>query len=77
MCAEFRGAIESAEIGALVGPVESEFGYHILQVRSKEERSGAEIEAQIRRAKLQELELLREALREDQQRPIRDTRRLA
>ena len=61
---EFRGAIESAEAGALVGPVKSEFGYHILQVRSKEERSGADIEAQLQRAKLQELDLLREDLRE-------------
>ena len=61
---EFRAAIESAEIGALVGPVKSEFGYHILQVRSKEERSGAETKSQIERAKRQELEQLRESLRE-------------
>ena len=61
---EFRLAIEDAEIGALVGPVESEFGFHILQVRSKEERSGSEVEPQRDRAKLQELEQLRESLRE-------------
>ncbi len=61
---EFRQAIENAEIGALVGPVESEFGFHVLQVRSKAERSGADIEAQRRRAKQQELEQLREDLRE-------------
>ena len=61
---EFRLAIESAEIGALVGPVESEFGFHILQVRSKEERAGSEVELQRNRAKLQELEQLRESLRE-------------
>ena len=61
---EFRLAIESAEIGALVGPVESEFGFHILQVRSKEERAGSEVEQQRNRAKLQELEQLRESLRE-------------
>ncbi len=62
---EFRQAIESAEIGALVGPVKSEFGYHILQVRSKEERSGAAIESQLQRAQQQELQQLKEALRED------------
>lgn len=61
---EFRAAIESAEIGALVGPVKSEFGYHVLQVRSKEERSGADIVLQLQRAKRQELEQLRESLRE-------------
>ncbi len=61
---EFRLAIESAEIGALVGPVESEFGFHILQVRSKEERAGSEVEQQRNRAKLQELEQLSESLRE-------------
>lgn len=62
---KFRQAIEAAEIGALVGPVESEFGFHILQVRSKEERSGADIESQLQRAKQQELDQLRETLRED------------
>jgi parvulin-like peptidyl-prolyl isomerase len=63
---EFRRAIEEAEIGALVGPVESEFGFHILQVRSKEERSGSDIEFQLERAKRQELEQLRQSLREQQ-----------
>ena len=62
---EFRQAIEDAEISALVGPVKSEFGFHILQVRSKEERSGSEVESQLQRAKRQELEQLRESLRED------------
>lgn len=63
---EFRQAIEDAEVGALVGPVESEFGFHILQVRSKEERSGGDVERQRDRAKLQELEQLKESLREQQ-----------
>ena len=62
---EFRAAIETADIGALVGPIESEFGFHIVQVRSKEDRSGREIETQLQRAKLQELEQLRASLRED------------
>ncbi len=64
--AEFRRAIENAEIGDIVGPVKSEFGYHVLQVRSKEQRSGAEVESQLERAKQQELQLLKDSLREDQ-----------
>ena len=61
---EFRQAIEGAKIGELVGPVQSEFGYHILQVRSKEERSGEEFSGQLERAKQRELELFVETLRE-------------
>lgn len=60
----FREAIESAEIGALVGPVESEFGFHILQVRHKEERSGADQDSQRERARQTELNDLQEQLRE-------------
>lgn len=62
---EFRQAIETAEIGELIGPVESEFGFHIIQVRSKEERSGTALEDQIERAKQQEFDRFVEALRED------------
>ena len=61
---EFRQAIEAAEVGMLVGPIESEFGFHILQVRSKEERSGDDIQLQLEQAKRQELAQLRESLRE-------------
>lgn len=61
---EFRKAIEEAEIGELVGPVQSEFGYHILQVRSKEERAGDEYASQLEQAKQRELELFIENLRE-------------
>lgn len=64
--AEFRQAIEGAETGALVGPVESEFGFHILQVRHKEERTGPEYDFQRDQAKRQELEQLQESLREEQ-----------
>lgn len=67
---EFRRAIESAEIGALVGPVESEFGFHILQVRALEERSGPELEAQRDQAKQQKLTELQESLREAQSESI-------
>lgn len=34
----FAEATRNAEIGAIVGPVQSDFGYHILQVRHREER---------------------------------------
>lgn len=60
----FREAIEQAEIGALDGPVESEFGFHIIQVRSKVERDGAELEAQIERAQRQEFAQFVDDLRE-------------
>lgn len=63
---EFRRAIEDAEIGAIAGPIESEFGFHVLQVRSKEQRSGAEQESLRERARLQELQLLKDSLREAQ-----------
>ncbi len=62
---EFRLAIEAAEIGALVGPVQSEFGFHILQVRSKEERSGADQDSQRDRARQQAVQQLKDSLRAD------------
>lgn len=34
----FRVAVVEATIGEITGPVESDFGFHILQVRSREER---------------------------------------
>ena len=34
----FSDAVLSAEIGEVVGPVKSEFGYHIIQVRAREDR---------------------------------------
>ncbi len=62
--APFRKAIETAEISALFGPVESEFGFHILQVRHKEERSGDEQDSQRQRLRAAELSDLQETLRE-------------
>lgn len=62
---EFRQAIEEAEVGALVGPIESEFGFHILQVRSKEERSGEDQDSQRERARQQAVQQLKDTLRED------------
>ena len=35
----FRQAVETAEIGEITAPVESEFGFHIIQVRAREERA--------------------------------------
>ncbi len=35
---EFADAAREAEIGAFVGPVKTEFGYHIIQIRAREER---------------------------------------
>jgi parvulin-like peptidyl-prolyl isomerase len=38
----FANAVRDAEIGEIVGPVESEFGFHIIQVRAKEDRPAEE-----------------------------------
>jgi len=49
--AEFDEATFGAEQGEIVGPVESEFGYHVLQVtdiKPKQTRSLQEVESQIR-----------------------------
>lgn len=49
---EFANAAENAEIGEIVGPVESDFGYHILQVRSREERELTESQLNSNRARI-------------------------
>jgi hypothetical protein len=41
---EFEQAALTAEIGAFVGPVETEFGWHILQVRGREDREMTDTE---------------------------------
>ncbi|HEX5701072.1 MAG TPA: peptidyl-prolyl cis-trans isomerase, partial [Rubrobacter sp.] len=48
---EFEQAAFGAEQGEIVGPVQTEFGYHILQVtdvKSEQARSLQEVESQIR-----------------------------
>ncbi len=35
---EFADAVRTAEIGAFVGPVKTQFGYHIIQVRERKEQ---------------------------------------
>ena len=60
---EVASAIEAAEIGELVGPVKSEFGYHILQVRSREWRGGDDVAAQLARARQLQIQYLVEDLR--------------
>ncbi len=50
----FSEAVKAASIGDNVGPVESEFGFHIIQVRAREERERGE--AALERAKNQAFE---------------------
>ncbi len=35
---EFQDAVKTAEIGAIAGPIKTQFGYHIIQVRAREDR---------------------------------------
>ncbi len=58
---EFADAVKNAEIGAIVGPVESEFGQHIIQVRAREQREATE--AEISRARQLALDAWLEELR--------------
>ena len=48
---EFAEAVETAPIGEIVGPVESEFGFHIIQVNAREERELSEFEVEVQSAR--------------------------
>lgn len=47
--AEFEDAVFNAEIGAIVGPVQSDFGYHIIQVHAREVRDLTEAQLDTKR----------------------------
>lgn len=66
--AEFQAAVRDAEIGAIVGPVKTEFGYHIIQVRARENRDLTE--AQIDSAKTNLFNTWLENLKEEKQSQI-------
>ena len=48
--AEFRDAALEAPIGEIVGPVETQFGFHIIRVDSREEQSFEDVEPQLRQS---------------------------
>jgi parvulin-like peptidyl-prolyl isomerase len=58
----FAEAARAADIGAIVGPVESDFGFHVIQVRGREERPLEE--DQIETAREQAFERYLETLRD-------------
>lgn len=48
----FADAVTNAEIGAIVGPVETEFGYHIIQVLGREVRALTDAQLNQRRSQM-------------------------
>lgn len=50
----FRDAIAEAEVGEIVGPIETDFGFHVLHVRALDERDLTD--AQIEQSREQEFE---------------------
>ncbi len=61
---EFADAVRTAEIGAILDPVQSQFGYHIIQVRAREERAASESE--IQSARDQAVDAYLDTLRDEQ-----------
>jgi parvulin-like peptidyl-prolyl isomerase len=59
---EFADAVRAGEFGAILGPVQSEFGYHIIQVRAREERPATD--AAIEQEQTTQLESYLETLRD-------------
>lgn len=49
---EFQDAVLNAEIGEIVGPLETEFGYHIIQVHAREVRPLTPSELQNKRSQV-------------------------
>jgi parvulin-like peptidyl-prolyl isomerase len=66
--APFAEAVENAEIGAITEPVETEFGWHIIQVRAREMREVSE--AELENARNRELERWLETLKEAEETSI-------
>ena len=57
MVKEFDEACQTAEIGKLVGPVKTQFGYHLIRVEAKKDAGSvpfAEVKDQIRQKLLPE-----------------------
>lgn len=57
MVPEFENAAFAAEIGALVGPVQTQFGYHLIKVENKQEATVVpfeQVEEQIRMSLMQQ-----------------------
>ena len=48
MVKEFEDAAFTAEIGAIVGPVQTQFGYHLIKVEEKKDAAVADFDAVIR-----------------------------
>ena len=44
MVKEFEDAAFTAEIGAIVGPVQTQFGYHLIKVEEKKDAAVADFE---------------------------------
>ncbi len=59
---EFAAATRDGEIGAILGPIQTEFGYHIIQVRAREERAATD--AAIDQERATQLETYLETLRD-------------
>lgn len=68
----FRDAVNSGEIGALLEPVKSDFGYHIIQVRAREEREVSDNEAESLKAQAFEKWLSDELANEENEIVIND-----
>ncbi|MCY4527104.1 MAG: peptidylprolyl isomerase [Anaerolineaceae bacterium] len=45
----FAEAVSAAQPGATIGPVETEFGWHVIQLRAREERSATDTEIELAR----------------------------